>query len=173
MKRLYLIRHGETRATAGAEPGHPRNDSPLTGRGRAQMERVAAHLSGVPVDLFLASTYLRSQESAAILNRERGAPVHPAMALSEFQLRDDGGGAESTEQGVARAMAFLYGYAPYWRHVAVVAHDSILVAVRMTLLNLEFDRAAGAFDGTGTCRVLGYDPDRGEQNWREVDVFVP
>jgi broad specificity phosphatase PhoE len=173
VKRLYLIRHGETRALAGLEAAHPRGDSALSDRGRDQMRALAAQLRGRPIDLFLTSPYLRARHSAALLNEERGAPVHAAMALSEFLLRDDGAGVESMEQGVARGMGFLYQHSPYHDHVAVVAHDSLLGALRMTLLNLEFDRAQGAFDHPGTCRVLGYDWSRGEQNWREIDVFVP
>jgi broad specificity phosphatase PhoE len=173
MKSLYLIRHGQTQALTGVEQADPRNDSSLSALGREQVQRVAAHLQGRQVDLILTSVYRRSLESAGILNQGRGAPQFAASALNEFLLRDDRSGAERLEQGVARSMGFLYQFSPYFDHLAVVAHRSILCAVLITICNLQFSCRKDAFRKPGTCCLLRCESDRGDENWREVDLFVP
>ena len=173
VKQLYLIRHCETRELAGEEAAHPRNDSPLTAAGLRQAERLADYLRAEPIDLILTSLFERSQKTAAALNRGRGAPVFQSMTLNEYFLRDDYGGVETTEQGAARALTFLYQFSPYFEHVAVVAHNSILSTVLAAVLNLPFDEGKEAFGRAGTCRLLRYDHARGDQNWRQVDCFIP
>lgn len=62
MLRAWLIRHGESESNAGtpsAEPGI----SPLTARGRAQAEAVAAALPGTPA-LIVTSPYRRAAQTA-------------------------------------------------------------------------------------------------------------
>src|SRR5437660_12861897 len=103
MKLLYLIRHCESREMAGEEPSRPRGDPALSLNGVRQAERLAVFLKPAPIDLFLTSLFGRAQETAVILNRERGVPVFSSMALNEYFLRDDGSGAETCEQGLARS----------------------------------------------------------------------
>jgi broad specificity phosphatase PhoE len=172
MKRLYLIRHGESRELAGEEPPAPRNDSPLSLHGQAQAERLAVFIRPQPLDLILTSLFQRAQQTAAGLNEGRGVPVLASMALNEYFLRDNGQGGETTEQGLARSMSFLYQFSPYHEHIAVVSHNAILATLLRSLLNLPFDEARD-FGLPGTCRVLRYDWSLGDQNWRQVDQFIP
>ena len=173
MRQLYLIRHCETKELAGEESGHPRNDSSLSASGLRQANRLAAYLSPSPVELILTSLFQRAQQTAAILNRDRSAPVFSSMALNEYFLRDGYEGVETTEQGLVRSLNYLNQFRPHFEHIAIVGHNSILSTIRMSLLNLPFDEGKEAFGSAGTCRVLRYDWEAGDQNWGEVDSFVP
>ena len=173
MKQLYLIRHCETKELAGEEPTHPHNDSSLSRKGLEQAYRLTDYLRPKPVDLFLTSTFQRSQQTAAALNRERSVPVFSSMALNEYFLRDDFQGVETTEQGLVRSIGFLNQFRPYFDHIAVVGHNSILSAILMSLLNMQFDLGKEAFNHAGTCRVLRYDWTQGDENWKEIDLFIP
>jgi broad specificity phosphatase PhoE len=77
---LHLVRH----ADAGVRPGWSGPDDlrPLTGRGRAQAERLADALDDVPLDQVLSSPALRCSESVTPLAERRGLSVagHPALA---------------------------------------------------------------------------------------------
>ena len=173
VKQLYLIRHCETKELVGEEAAHPRNDSSLSSGGLLQAERVAAYLHPSPIELILTSLFQRSQQTAAILNRERGIPIFPSMALNEYFLRDGYEGAETTEQGLVRSMNYLNQFRPYFAHIAIVGHNSILSTIRMSLLNMPFDEGKEAFARAGMCRVLRYDWAGGDQNWKEVGSFTP
>jgi broad specificity phosphatase PhoE len=173
MKYLFLIRHCATLDPDAEALAHPRHDTPLSQRGLDQAERLASFLESIPIDLILTSLFLRAQQTAAILARNRQAPVFPSMALNEYFLRDDGRGVESTEQGLVRSLAFLLPFCPYYEHIAVVAHSSILATLLMSFLNMPFDEGIVAFSHPGTCRTLRYDPAQGDQQWHLIDTFIP
>ena len=172
IKRLYLIRHCESREMAGEEPSRPRGDPSLSLNGVRQAERLAGFLRPAPIDLILTSLFQRAQETAAVLNRDRDIPVFASMALNEYFLRDDGSGVETCEQGLARCQGFLQQFSSYYEHIALVAHNAILATLLRSILNLPFDEARD-FGGPGACRVLRYDYLQGDQNWRCVDSFTP
>lgn len=173
MKQLYLIRHCETKELAGEEPAHPRNDSLLSVKGLLQAANLSDYLRPQPIDLFLTSTFQRAQQTVAALNRERKAPVFSSMALNEYFLLDDFQGVETIEQGLVRSIGFLNQFRPYFDHIAIVGHNSILSTILMSLLNMPFNSGKEAFSGAGTCRVLRYDWTQGDENWREIDLFTP
>ena len=173
MKYLYLIRHCETKEIAGEQPAHAWNDSALSENGLRQVEKLADRLIQEPVDLFLTSLLQRSQQTAAILNRERGAPLFSSMALNEYLLRDDHRGVETVDQGLVRSLGFLNEFRPYFDCIAVVGHNSILSTIRASLLNAPFDSGGQAFSLPGTCRALRYDWGKGDENWTEVSSFAP
>lgn len=62
MLRAWLIRHGESESNAGTPSADP-GASPLTARGMAQAERVAARMPERPA-LIVASPYLRAAQTA-------------------------------------------------------------------------------------------------------------
>lgn len=145
----------------------------LSANGLRQAERLAHYLRPLPIDLFLTSVFLRSQQTAAILNEERGVPVFSSAALNEYFLRDDFRGVETTEQGLVRSVGFLNQFRPYFDRIAVVGHNSILSTILMSLLNMPFGAGKETFNRAGTCRALRYDPAQGDENWREIDCFIP
>ena len=172
MKLLYLIRHCESREMAGEELSRPRGDSPLSLNGVRQAEHLAEFLNPAQIDLILTSLFQRAQETAAVLNRNRGVPMFASMALNEYLLRDDERGVETCEQGLARCQGFLQQFSPYYEHIAIVAHNAILATLLRSILNLPFEEARD-FGGPGACRVLRYDWRQGDQNWRCVGLFTP
>ena len=173
MKQLYLVRHCETKELAREELAHPRNDSPLSANGVRQVERLSAYLRPMPINLFLTSIFQRSQQTATVLNRERNVPLFSSILLNEYFLRDDFQGVETTEQGLVRSIGFLNQFRPYFDYIAVVGHNSILSTILMSLLNMPFGDGKEAFRHSGTCRTLRFDWTQNDQNWKEVDLFVP
>ena len=172
MTHLYLVRHCETRELAGDESPHPRGDSVLSARGEAQARELADFLRSHPVEIVLTSLFLRAQQTAHVI-AAGSIPVRASMALNEFQLRDDGTGVETTEQGLVRSLGFLNAFRPYHAHIAVVGHNSLLSVLRMSLLNAPFDENRGYFSAPGQCCILRYDWRLGDQNWRETASFCP
>jgi broad specificity phosphatase PhoE len=173
VKQLYLVRHCQTKELAGAEKAHPRNDSLLSTNGLRQAERLSDYLRPMPIDLFLTSVFQRSQQTAAILNQKRSIPVFSSMALNEYFLRDDFQGVENTEQGLVRSIGFLNQFRPFFDHIAVISHNSILSTILMSLLNMPFGAGKEAFNCAGTCRIVRYDWRQGDENWQETDCFIP
>ncbi len=76
--RIYLIRHGESQATAGLTD---EIDCALTERGRRQTTDAATALAKLGVTCILSSPYRRCLQAAEILGRITAAPVEfcPAM----------------------------------------------------------------------------------------------
>ena len=65
IRRLFLIRHGETEGESRIRY-HGKADVPLSTEGRLQMQVVAARMRGQAVDVWAASTLQRSWMSARI-----------------------------------------------------------------------------------------------------------
>lgn len=110
--RVYLVQHGE----AKREEEDPQR--PLTERGRAEVEQVAAWLAraAVPVDAIEHSGKLRAQQTAELL----AAALRPAggvRAVSGLAPRDDVRPvAERLGQGDERLM--LVGHLPFMSRLA-------------------------------------------------------
>lgn len=79
VRSLILARHGQTEFNVeGIIGGNP----PLTAKGRAQAQAMAAHLKGVEIPYLFTSTRQRSHQTAAPLLAERPATQH--LAMKEF-----------------------------------------------------------------------------------------
>jgi broad specificity phosphatase PhoE len=81
MKEVWLIRHAESTANAGASTFSPES-IPLTEKGLAQARCVAAQITRRP-DLIVVSPFLRSQQTAAPLR----ASV-PNVPVEEWQVQE-------------------------------------------------------------------------------------
>jgi phosphohistidine phosphatase len=71
---LWILRHGEAVNIAPTDASRP-----LTAGGREQVLRSARQLAGEPLQLILASPYLRAQQTAQI--------VHDALGGTTVELR--------------------------------------------------------------------------------------
>ena len=82
---VLLVRHGETPTTGKVLPGRAPGLH-LSDRGRAQAERVAQRLSGVPVDALLTSPLERTRETAEPTEARTGraAVVDPGLLECDF-----------------------------------------------------------------------------------------
>jgi probable phosphoglycerate mutase len=79
--RIYLVRHGETELNAARILQPPA--TPLSARGIAQAERVAARLAGVGLVRILASDLRRAEMTAEAIMRRSGAPIARDPELAE------------------------------------------------------------------------------------------
>ncbi len=81
--RLILIRHGETDWNVeGRYQGQA--DPPLNARGREQARKLARELAEVGIDVIYSSPLRRAWETAEIIARALGVPLHPEPRLMEI-----------------------------------------------------------------------------------------
>src|SRR6202012_399994 len=86
MKRIYLVRHGESRANVRGTKNFEGGESPLTEKGVEQARFIAERASKIPVELLVASDMKRAQDTAgAIVERIR----KPIVTSRLFRERDD------------------------------------------------------------------------------------
>jgi 2,3-bisphosphoglycerate-dependent phosphoglycerate mutase len=86
VRRLFLIRHGETVGNASRTVQLP--DNPLSARGMAQAERLAQRLAPEGVAHILSSDFARARTTAEILQRLTGAPLSFELLLQERNFGD-------------------------------------------------------------------------------------
>ncbi|MFQ5593227.1 MAG: histidine phosphatase family protein [Anaerolineae bacterium] len=85
MKRLILVRHGETEWNrTGRYQGFA--VTPLNERGRWQAERVARRLAGWEIDAIYASDLPRAFQTAEPIARRLGLPINTTVALREVDV---------------------------------------------------------------------------------------
>ena len=84
---VLLVRHGETPTTGQVLPGRAPNLH-LSERGRAQAERVAERLEGLPVTAVYSSPLERAQETAGPTAAANGLQIQPADGLLECDFGD-------------------------------------------------------------------------------------
>ncbi len=74
MNKYILLRHGETEYQAtGSKVLYPKEDNPtleITQNGKERIKQVAQELSSLEIDLIFCSTYLRTKQTANIVNQE-------------------------------------------------------------------------------------------------------
>jgi broad specificity phosphatase PhoE len=83
---IFLIRHGETEGNAARVVQRP--DDPLSARGVAQAERLAARLAGEGVAHIVSSDFARAASTAEALRHVTGAPLTYEPLLQERSFGD-------------------------------------------------------------------------------------
>jgi broad specificity phosphatase PhoE len=78
---ILLVRHGETSANATRVVQHP--DAPLSERGLAQAERLAARLAGLGVAAIVSSDHARARVTAECVRAATSAPLELWPELCE------------------------------------------------------------------------------------------
>ena len=89
---LLLVRHGETPTTGTVLPGRAPGLH-LSDRGRAQAERVAERLAGLPVDAIYSSPLERTCETAGPTAARTGLEVNQDAGLTECDFGEWTGAA--------------------------------------------------------------------------------
>ena len=85
MRKLYLIRHGQTDWNAQRRlQGH--SDIPLNAEGQKQAQSLALRLRDHAFDTVLSSDLARALKTAEILNFDRGLPHRKTRLLREIHL---------------------------------------------------------------------------------------
>jgi len=82
MTQLLLARHGETEWNAAGRIQGQQNSS-LSARGRAQVQKLAQRLAPVPLQAIYASDLTRAMQTAQIVADAHGLPVRPLPGLRE------------------------------------------------------------------------------------------
>ncbi len=85
MTRIFLIRHGEAEGNLYRR-AQGQFDTPLTPRGRQQLEALAARFRDVPLDAVWSSDLSRAFETARAAARGSGVPVKRDPRLREVAL---------------------------------------------------------------------------------------
>lgn len=152
---VWLLRHADSYAGLEDYEGDPRDPS-LSEKGRAQAGLLAARLADVPLQGVWASGARRAQETAAAVAGPHGLDVVTDSRLREVRTNWDEGRpselkphgvypfpepekevAERMQEAVAAAVAAVpEADGESTSRVAVVGHDSALVILLGSLLNL-------------------------------------
>ena len=96
---LLLVRHGQTPTTGAVLPGRAPGLH-LSDRGRAQAERVAERLAGLPVDAIYSSPLERARETAEPAAASTGLGVHLNAGLIECDFGEWTGAALAELSGL-------------------------------------------------------------------------
>ena len=157
---ILLIRHGET----GVDPWEQVPEDPLSARGRAEVERLAAFLETWKIDAYYASPYRRATETAEILVKGKNIQVDSRLreiplwsdppALLEDQKRleltkilvEAQEGVESVLENVEESYK--------GKTVALVCHGNIIRAILAFTLKLGLEAAVRFQLDTASMTVL-------------------
>jgi broad specificity phosphatase PhoE len=83
MKKVYLVRHGESNANARTAKVYEGHNAPLTERGYEQAYIVAERAAKLPVDTLIASTMVRAQQTAEIIAARIGKTMTSSDLFTE------------------------------------------------------------------------------------------
>lgn len=73
LKRIYLVRHGQTEGNTTQKSQMP--ETPLSEEGRRQAEYVAKRLSHIHVDAIISSPFERTKETAEAISKTLGKEI--------------------------------------------------------------------------------------------------
>lgn len=80
-KKIYFVRHGES--VANATRVHSSGVTPLTDRGHAQAETIAERAMKLPIEIIVASTMTRAQETAQHIADKTGRVIKSSDLFTE------------------------------------------------------------------------------------------
>lgn len=83
MKRIYLVRHGESTANAMHVHGGPQHT--LTPKGIEQAQFVAERCSKLPVEAIFASTMVRAQQTGEYIAKKLNLPLKTCEYIAELR----------------------------------------------------------------------------------------
>lgn len=73
MKRVYLVRHGESEQNIGVQPLG--DEASLTDHGRKQAQFIAERTKSLPIEVIISSTLLRAKQTAQIVAEKIKKPI--------------------------------------------------------------------------------------------------
>jgi probable phosphoglycerate mutase len=81
MKKIYLVRHGESEENiGGVMQGGP---TPLSPKGHEQAQFIAQRATKLPIEVIIPSTMLRARQTAEYIAKATGKPVEPSALFVE------------------------------------------------------------------------------------------
>jgi broad specificity phosphatase PhoE len=171
VKYIIIARHTNNNITG--EEGVKPSDGPITPTGEAQAKEMNKFLKKYDIDHIFTSLYLRTIQTAEIVNKGRGAKSLKMNAFNEYMMRPDGSSVEDVDTAVARTMSKIYSVFDMYDSILIVGHSSINQTIYRTITNIPFSEASKLFKTYGEIRVLRYDYKLGDEKWVEIDEFKP
>ena len=181
MRRLYLMRHGETLYLGGASA----DGTDLTPEGRRQIEVAAELLAAVRLDWVVASPLRRAMGTAGIIAARQGLEVEPLEELREITPGPIDGmelaqvfarvvaffsspevtwdtpfvGGETFRQLRARVMRGVAGLLarPGWANALAVAHGGANMALLAGVLGLSEGEIPRLEQDLGCINLIDFD----------------
>lgn len=150
---FYFIRHGQTDYNLLVHD-HGMNNAPLNKTGIAQVQVAAEKLEGLPIKTIFASSYLRTQETAALIAEKIHLPV---ITLSEFIEYDRE--HESLKQFQQRVEQGLQQALRYPGPVLIVAHGGTGKMIQYIL------HINGHYFGNAV--PIFFEPSTDKKHWKE------
>lgn len=161
---LYLMRHGEAEHNVDRTlSANPKRRSNLTAAGKKQAAKMAKKLETTTLEVIFISELARTQQTADIINRDRGLPTIVDARLNELNIGFEGQthsewlaarkvsedewtssveGAESLADGLQRTQEFIDDLAQEsYRHVAVVTHGFIVMGIQSIIEGFSLKQA--------------------------------
>ena len=197
MKRVYLVRHGQSESNVSGLASGP--ETPLTLEGERQAATIADRVSRIDVDVIIASPYLRTKETARIINEiarkpveyndlfvekrspseDQGKSVRDRSAIAskhftdpEWRQSDEDNFSEIKTRAIA-ALSYLIERPE--ENILVVSHGwflRVVIAVQLFGENLtieEYGRMWRYLFTTNTgLTLVEYDPNNLNQGWRLI-----
>lgn len=124
MKRIYLVRHGESEANV--ERRHGSHESPLTETGKAQAAFISERVSHLPIQKVIASSMVRAHQTAEIIAASNNVPVITSDLFIESHGPSEFSDALYTDPKAVEAFTLLsqnYGNAEFRLGDAEVFED--------------------------------------------------
>lgn len=87
MKKIYFVRHGESEGNVGSI--RQASISSLTQKGREQSAYVAERVKKLPIEVIIASTMGRAQETARIISKKIGKEFESSGLFAERRRPSD------------------------------------------------------------------------------------
>ncbi|HWP60988.1 MAG TPA: histidine phosphatase family protein [Candidatus Paceibacterota bacterium] len=106
MKTVYIVRHGESSSNAGGIILGG-DKTPLTEKGREQPLFVGKRLSHLPVELVVASSYLRARQTGDIIAEHLGKPIEYSDLFVEWRQGSHRVGADVADPELLKEMKSL------------------------------------------------------------------
>jgi len=171
MKYIIIARHTNNRNTG--DEGKKPTDGPITDIGKIQAKEMQEFLEKYKFDSIFTSLYLRSIQTAEIINGDTKVPCVKTNAFNEYMMRENGESVEGVDTAKSRTMTKLYSIFDHYDSILVVAHSSIDQTIYQSLTNIKYEDSIKLFKNYGEVRVLRYDYKMGDSNWIEIENFIP
>jgi broad specificity phosphatase PhoE len=115
--KLYLVRHGETKGNAGAKHQGPQEE--LSEIGLEQATILGERFKSIPVDLLIASPYVRTQQTARKIAEVKHIPITNNDLIVEFKWPTVFAGKERGDPEIKelrRKIEENWELNPTWKH---------------------------------------------------------
>lgn len=130
MKRVYLVRHGESESNVSGIVSGP--ETPLTLEGERQAVALANRFSQIDIDVIIASPYLRTKETARIINEVTRKPLEYSDLFVEKRHPSEDKGKLVDQKVVWESLHFID---PAWKHSD---EDSFFEIKARALVSIEY-----------------------------------